>query len=290
MKATLHAGRRGSADHNDRRFDPRVTGDHHIDPDRMKDNIYSSYKNIQPFAEAEKEFYKDSYSEWINAQNKKHLASRNKKRCRTIDQLLAAQKTKPEEIILQIGNQKLHPDEQAFAACVSDFVRSLAPYAQNFHVIDVAVHNDEATPHAHIRGVWDYIDQDGLRKISQHEGLKQLGIELPYPDAPEGRYNNRKITYQKTIREIWYDICEEHGFQIERDPIPDNQMHLEKNELTLREQEKQIQDMVNRIRTLDAEIAMRQERLDQLEKEVQEKEERKKEKQKMIEKLLIQEK
>ena len=286
MKATLHCGKRGSADHNDRQFDPRTTGDHHIDANRMVNNIYSSYKNITPFINAEREFYKDSYSEWIEMQNEKYKAHREQKRLKSVKKLLEGRNTKPDEMILQIGNEQNHPDEEIFAACVSNFVKSLAPYAQNFHVMDVAIHNDEATPHAHIRGIWDYIDHDGIRKISQSKGLKQLGFELPNPEQEEGRYNNRKISFQREIREKWYDICEEHGIEIDREPIPDNQQHLEKNELTLKMQIDRIKAQEKQIEDLDAEIATKQEQLLQLEREFREKEEQQKAKQKALEAML----
>lgn len=290
MKATLHNQRRGSADHNDRNFDISAVKDHHIDPERIHENIYSSYKNIRPFEEAERAFYTDSYSEWIETQNKKYLEHREPKKLKTIDKLVFGKHTKPKEMILQIGKSNIHPDKEIFADCVLEFVKSLAPYAQNFHVIDVAIHNDEETPHAHIRSVWDYIDENGIRKISQEKGLKQLGFELPDPEQAESRYNNRNMIFQDEIRQKWYDICEEHGIEIDRSPIPGNQQHLEKNELTLKMQADQIKAQEEQIRILDAEIAAKQEQLLRLERELREKEEQQKTKQKMLEAILAKEK
>lgn len=286
MKATLHIGKNGSANHNDRQFDPKVTGDNHIDPDRMINNIYSSYKNIIPFAEAEKAFYTDSYSEWIEMQNKKYLQHREAKKQKSISKLLTGRNTRPDEIILQIGNQYDHPSEEKFAECVNEFIKSLAPYAQNFHVIDYAIHNDEATPHVHIRAVWDYINKDGIKKISQGKALEQLNIGLPYPELEEGRFNNRKITFQKEIREKWYDICEEKGLEIDREPIPGNDRHLNKNELTLREQEKKIQEKERYLQEIDAAIQQKQLDLERINQELEKEEDKRQKKAQQLAKTL----
>lgn len=243
MKATLHCGKNGSADHNDRNFDYINSGDGHIDPERVKDNIYISYKNILPFKKAEEQFYKDQYSDWIKEQNTKNKQSKHTQRKKTIKSLLNGSYTKPDEIILQIGNRKEHPDASVFSDCVMDFVKAMAPYGENFHIIDIAVHKDEETPHAHIRGVWDYIDENGNRHISQNKGLEELGIPLPYPDQDTGLYNNRKMTFHAEIRETWYKICEEHGIQIDRAPIKDNQIHMTKSQLIISDLTKENQKL-----------------------------------------------
>lgn len=265
MKATLHCGKTGSADHNDRQFDPKTTGDHHIDPERMSQNVYRSYKNITPFAEAEKQYYKDHYMPWVKMQNKKYLAHREKNKLKSINKLLNGKNTRPDEIILQIGNHKEHPDGQVFADCVDDFIKSLAMYATHFHILDIAVHNDEATPHAHIRAIWDYTDKDGIKKISQGEALKQLNIELPDPELEESRYNNRKMTFQNEIRNKWYDICQEHGFEIDRIPDQTNQMHLTKNQVIIRDQERKIEELQEQLTRLEKERMLQQQELERLE-------------------------
>lgn len=263
MKATLHCGKRGSADHNDRNFDYENCGDGHIDPSRVKDNYYQSYKDIFPFKKAEEQFYKDQYSDWIKEQNKSNRRTRNQNRKKTVKSLLKSPYTKPSEMILQIGNRKEHPDPQVFADCVHDFVKSMAPYAENYHILNVAIHNDEATPHAHIRGIWDYVDESGNRHISQNKGLEALGIPLPEKEAPVSVHNNRKITFDATIREKWYDICEEHGIEIDRQPNYENQVHMEKAQLIIHDLKKEIDE-------LEKENEMLREQIEMLEKELEE--------------------
>lgn len=239
MKATLHCGKNGSANHNDRNFDYINLGDQHIDPSRVKDNIYQSYKNIMPFEKAEEQFYKDQYTNWINRQNEENKKSRHPQRKKTVKSLLKGKYTKPDEIILQIGNRKEHPDAELFSGCVLDFVKAMAPYAENFHIIDVAIHKDEETPHAHIRGVWDYVDEYGDRHISQSKGLEALGIEPPHPELETSIQNNRKTTFHAQIRRQWYDICEERGVKIDRTPIPENNIHLTKPQLIISDLKKE---------------------------------------------------
>ena len=267
MKATLNNGRNGYADHNDRNFD--ISKAPHIDPYRQKDNVYYSYKNIRTFAEAELQYYKDHYQEWLDTQNQKYLKRREKHRVKTICELLQGKQTHPEEIILQIGNKDEHPDRVTFQACVQDFVQSMAPYAANCHILDVAVHNDEATPHAHIRTVWDYTTEDGMRKISQREGMRQLGISLPDPDKEESRYNNRKMTFHKQLRDTWYDICEEHELDIDRIPDLTNTQHMQKNQVILRDQQLQIERQEQRLKELEQDIIAKQVALETLERELE---------------------
>lgn len=269
MKATLNSGRNGSADHNDRSFD--ISKADHIDPTRLSHNSYYSYKNISSFSEAELQYYKDHYTEWMDVQNKKHIERRQKKRVISIADLLQGKQTRPEEIILQIGNKDEHPDEEVFRACVQDFVKAMAPYAANCHILDVAVHNDEATPHAHIRTVWDFEDKDGVRKISQREGMRQLEIPLPDPGKEESRYNNRKMTLHKQLRETWYDICEEHELVIDRMPDLTNTRHLQKNQVILRDMELQIERQEQRLRELEREIIAKQIELETLERDLKSK-------------------
>lgn len=86
-------------------------------------------------------------------------------------------------------------------------------------VLDVALHMDEqGAPHIHERRAWVYTDKDGNTAISQNKSLEQMGVELPNPDKPRGRFNNRKQTFSKKCREHLLQICREHGLEIEEIP------------------------------------------------------------------------
>lgn len=60
----------------------------------------------------------------------------------------------------------------------------------------------------------DVKDKDGHFIIAQEKALREAGIELPDPSKPEGRYNNRKITFDKMRREMFQEICLKHGLSM----------------------------------------------------------------------------
>ena len=86
LKVSMITARAGTAKHNDRTFD--YLKESHIDPSRVKDNIYMSYKNL-PFTEAEKAYYKDHYSGWLNTQNKKYREKGKRDKIRSTAKLLS---------------------------------------------------------------------------------------------------------------------------------------------------------------------------------------------------------
>lgn len=94
----------------------------------------------------------------------------------SVESLLHGSRTKPQEVILQIGDKDSHPDKAVFMQCVMDYLQELGKYSSHCHVLDAAVHNDEETPHCHVRMVFDYTDQDGNQRISTDRALKELGV------------------------------------------------------------------------------------------------------------------
>lgn len=77
----------------------------------------------------------------------------------------------------------------------------------------MALHADEeGAPHVHARQVWLYSDKDGMQAVGQDKCLQAAGIPLPHPDKPRSRYNNRKQTASRMMREQFFSICREHGF------------------------------------------------------------------------------
>ena len=67
-------------------------------------------------------------------------------------------------------------------------------FGKHIHILDWALHLDEGTPHIHERHVFDCENKYGEIAPQQEKALEALGFELPKPDKPLGRYNNRKIT------------------------------------------------------------------------------------------------
>ena len=112
MRLSKHNGRSGShgtynPKHNDRQFDvERADG---VKEDMTPSNIYWNCiddrivshrdlgENDLSFVEAEKRFYEITYGDYLTNQNERHIATRHKERCRTMDQLREDPKTCPED-------------------------------------------------------------------------------------------------------------------------------------------------------------------------------------------------
>lgn len=85
----------------------------------------------------------------------------------------------------------------------------------------MALHMDEeGAPHIHERKAWLYADKEGFEAVGQDKALERAGIEPPHPEQPRTRYNNRKQTASKMMREKFFEICRTHGlgFMLETTP------------------------------------------------------------------------
>ncbi len=241
MKASYHNGRKnqkeGNANHNDRNFD--VTHAPQIDPSLSHLNRYLCVYPDMAFQDAELRFYKENIKPWIDQKNQKRKEQRHKKRMETVEQVYRNKRTQPEELILQIGNGKEHPDDPTdLMECYNELMEYSDKLTQHHcKILDAALHMDEPGmgPHMHVRRVWLYAE-DGVLKIGQGKALEQAGIPLPEPYQldeagtpvrdPDGQlilqkpsqYNNRKIMYDRLMRKKWYDIVESHGYTIDRTP------------------------------------------------------------------------
>ena len=58
------------------------------------------------FEKREREFYREHFTASQDAKNARYKMEGHKEKCRTITQLRKAQKTSPQEILLQVGNEK----------------------------------------------------------------------------------------------------------------------------------------------------------------------------------------
>ena len=251
-KASMQIGRNGSAKHNGWESRSKYQ-DGHIDEARSGKNLYISYQNL-PFTEAEKQFYTDRYSGWVKTQNDRCMKYRHPERRISVESLLHGSRTKPQEVILQIGDKDSHPDKAVFTQCVMDYLQELGKYSSHCHVLDAAVHNDEETPHCHVRMVFDYTDKDGNQRISTDRALKELGVGLPNPELPDNlRYNNRKITFDQNMRGRWHEICREHGLAIEEKGI-DRKEHRDPKAYKYYQMEQDILSLQVQIRQLQAEL------------------------------------
>lgn len=223
MRATIHNGRTShlgafTPKHNDRSFN--ISHAEHIDPERVKLNRYWNWTGKEiTFEDAERAFYEKYIRQHLDAQNARYRAQRHAERAKTMDEYRRSPQTCPEEVILMIGKAGDTIPADMMARIIQEQINWEQRQFPGVKVLDVALHMDEqGAPHIHERRAWVYTDKDGNLAISQNKALEQMGIELPNPDRPRGRFNNRKQVFSRMCREHLLQICREHGLEIEEIP------------------------------------------------------------------------
>ena len=224
MRATIHNGRAShlgafTPKHNDRSFN--ISHAEHIDPERVKNNRYWNWTGNPEttFEAAEQAFYEKHIRKHLDAQNARYRAQRHAERAKTMNEYRRSPQTCPEEVILMIGKAGDTIPADMMARIIQEQINWEQEKFPGVKVLDVALHMDEqGAPHIHERRAWVYTDKDGNLAISQNKALEQMGVELPNPDRPRGRFNNRKQTFSKVCREHLLQICREHGLEIEEMP------------------------------------------------------------------------
>ena len=258
MKLTRHNGRSGkhgtyNPRHNDRRFD--VENSEHIDAERARQNVYwDCYRGFtthefrenpeQPdfsFEEIERMYYNEHYGGHVEAQNARNEKTRHTERNRSIPDLLSSRKTCPEETIYQLGTLDEHASAEDLLNIVTEFIEEFkAKFGEHVHVLDWALHLDESTPHIHERHVFDCENKYGEVAPQQEKALEALGFELPDPDKPLSRRNNRKITFDAACRKMLFEIAKRHGLDLEEEAEYGNRKYLEKQDFILAKQKEQL--------------------------------------------------
>lgn len=224
MRATIHNGRTShlgafTPKHNDRNFN--ISHAEHIDPERVKDNRYWNWTGNPEttFEAAEAAFYEKHIQKHLDAQNSRYRAQRHAERAKTMDEYRRSPQTCPEEVILQIGKLGDTIPADMMARIIQEQINWEQKTFPGVKVLDVALHMDEqGAPHIHERRAWVYTDKAGNLAISQNKSLEQMGVELPNPNKPRSRFNNRKISFSRMCREHLLQICREHGLEIEEIP------------------------------------------------------------------------
>lgn len=246
MRATIHNGRTShlgafTPKHNDRNFN--IKNAEHIDPERVKNNRYWNWTGKEiTFEDAEIAFYEKHISAHLEVQNARYRAQRHAERVKSMDEYRRSPQTCPEEVILQIGKLGDSIPADMMARIIQEQINWEQKTFPGVRVLDVALHMDEqGAPHIHERRAWVYTDKDGNSAISQNKSLEQMGVELPNPDRPRGRFNNRKQTFSKKCREHLLQICREHGLEIEEIPQEKSRSGRELEDYKTSEAEKRAQ-------------------------------------------------
>lgn len=258
LKLTRHNGRAGkhgtyNPKHNDRSFD--LANSEHIDPERVPRNIYWDCYNgirsaMQPksednfgetFADVEKLYYKLHYTDFVEKQNARNAKIRHTERNRSPEDLLTSKKTCPEESIYQLGTLESHASTKELFQIATEFMDEFHErFGKHVQILDWALHLDEGMPHIHERHVFDCENKYGEIAPQQEKALEALGFELPKPDKPLGRYNNRKITFDAACRTMLFEIAKRHGLELDEVPEYGGQAYLEKQDYILKKQNERI--------------------------------------------------
>ncbi len=248
IRVSLHSGRSGSARHNDRTFLDNLSYEQiqeqapHIDLNKLQENETWTCYPDRDFKAGERAYYEYAFKNALDKTNENYIKSRHPERCKTLDDWYNSDKTCPEESIMQIGDKNAAVSKEDFKKCLNDYIKWLNEWNRThgnaFQILNISMHFDETSPHAHIRKVWQYQDSKGDLRLGQNKALKAAGIDLPDPEKKESRYNNRKITFDAMAREKWQEICKTHGFDIETEPRP-NVKHKDKAEFIADQMEKE---------------------------------------------------
>ena len=113
-------------------------------------------------------------------------------------------------------------------------------FGAHVHILDWALHLDESTPHIHERHVFDCENQYGELFPQQEKALEKLGFDLPNPEKPAGRNNNRKMVFDSACRALLFDIAKKYGLQLEEEPEYGGRKYLEKQDYILAKQKEQL--------------------------------------------------
>ena len=191
----------------------------------------------------------------MESQNERNAKIRHTERNRSIPDLLSSRKTCPEETIYQLGTLDEHASAEDLLNIVTEFIEEFkAKFGDHVHVLDWALHLDESTPHIHERHVFDCENKYGEVAPQQEKALETLGFELPDPDKPLSRRNNRKITFDVACRKMLFEIAKRHGLELEEEAEYGNRQYLEKQDFILAKQKEQLAAQQNRLDELTLKV------------------------------------
>lgn len=281
IRVSRHNGRSkdNTAKHNDRDFN--IDHSNHIDAERTAANIYwdcyqgtriagadpgrqlnnelnnelNRKKPVAVFEEIEMLYYDEHYAGYCEGQNGRNNKARHSERNKSTFDLLEGTRTQPEETILQIGNIEATVDASILLQAMEWYQKWFEEsYGEHVHIIDWALHMDEATLHIHERHVFDYTNRYGELQPMQEKALEALGIERPDPDQPKSRTNNRKATFDHICRAKWMNICMQLGIDVDRGPIT-GRKHMQKDDYIIANQDRRIADQAAKLDRLEVEIS-----------------------------------
>lgn len=258
MKISFHRGA-GSARHNCRSFE--IEKAEHIDPTKEGQNLYFDLTTRSggksDFVASEKNFYDVTFSDALNAMNKRYITGGHPERVKEMKDWIQT-----DEEIIQLGNKNEQIDTAYLTEVLQGYISDMQKKYPNWIPLNLAIHLDEATPHVHLRSVIVAHDKDGYLKPAKNRGLKEMGIERPDISKPEGRYNSPLMTFTADAREILYRKAEELGLEVDREVKPESQ-HLTVLEYKQAQEAQKLRDIEAERATLEADYQQKTEDLEE---------------------------
>ena len=162
---------------------------------------------------AEARYYSEHLAAILEEQNERARKMGHSERVMTMDEY--RKKHPGKEAILQLGDIDEQPpdDEYLTDYAVPRFVQLV--HAAGGVVISIDIHNDEATPHAHVR----YIMLDAKGKVNVKGCLEEHGIQRPEPDKPASKRNNPAQTFLHIAHATLEDAADEYLKTLEASPV-----------------------------------------------------------------------
>ena len=260
---TLHSASRHSDGrvfgryHNDRQGET-MSDNCHVNPKLSYKNIYYTIDSEEwythddaqngsylTFKDAEDNYIKSRLKDAYEAQQERYRSKRQYKRCKDIDDWYEdcrrSGKITVDQVHIQLGN---YDDGSAvnryeLADIVVDYINESDDWNKQHGVecviLSIAIHADEevngvVTPHAHINRIFFGKDDEGRTIAGQEEAFRQSDLLPPNPNEKVWRNNNCKMTLTEEHRKIYLDVCERHGIDIDRIPLPTgNKRHKEQD-------------------------------------------------------------
>ena len=95
--------------------------------------------------------------------------------------------------------------------------------------------------------MFDCEDERGEVYPQQEKTLEVMGYQLPDPSKKKSRFNNRKMAFDAECRKILFEICKQHGLELEEEPEYGGREHMEKQDFIRMQQKKIIEEQTQQI-------------------------------------------
>lgn len=173
--------------------------------ERSKNVHWDMYRCGSSF-DAEARFYDDTFTPTLEAQNAKALAMR--KYDRVMDMKTWHKKHPLKECIVQLGDVENNDTSREFAWGAAQVVGDAIKAAGGI-VVSIDLHDDESTPHLHVRYAFVGENKDKNPVMDMKNVLLAHGIDRPDPSKPISKNNNPAQTFLETTRTMLEDYADE---------------------------------------------------------------------------------